>query len=312
MADRCRVAAPVAPGRPHAARVAPQLVGHSGHPRRCGGWGGAMTTPRIRVSREWLALREPADAAARASDLVERLTRQLPATGPSVIHDLGCGTGAMARWLAPLVPGPQHWILHDLDADLLDVAASEPPGPAADGAAVTLETRTSDISRLLPGALAGSTLITASALLDILTEEELSALITVSVGAGCLVLLTLSVVGRVELTPAEPLDCRIAVAFDAHQRRVTERGRLLGPDAVAVAVEQAARSGAEVLVRPSPWRLGTSEAELAAEWFTGWVGAACEQEAELAATVAPYAHRRLAQAAAGGLRVSVGHADLLI
>ena len=40
-----------------------------------------MTTPRIRVSREWLALREAADAAARANDLVERLTRQLPATG---------------------------------------------------------------------------------------------------------------------------------------------------------------------------------------------------------------------------------------
>jgi hypothetical protein len=271
-----------------------------------------MTTPRIRVSREWLALRETADAAARANDLVERLTRQLPVTGPRVIHDLGGGTGAMARWLAPGLPGPQHWILHDLDADLLDVAASQPPGRAADGSAVTLETRTSDISRLLPGDLAGSTLITASALLDILTEEELSALITVSVGAGCLVLLTLSVAGRVELTPAEPLDHRIALAFDAHQRRVTERGRLLGPDAVAVAVEQAVRLGAEVHVAPSPWRLGASEAELAAEWFTGWVGAACEQEVELAAKLVPYTRRRLAQAAAGELRVTVDHADLLI
>jgi hypothetical protein len=283
-----------------------------------------MTTPRIRVSREWLALREPADAAARANDLVERLTRQLPATGrytgprsgkassPRVIHDLGCGTGAMARWLAPMLPGPQHWILHDLDADLLDVAASEPPGPAADGGAVTLETRTSDISRLMAADLAGSTLTTASALLDILTEEELCALITVSVGAGCLVLLTLSVAGRVELTPVEPLDRRISVAFDVHQRRVTERGRLLGPDAVAVAVEQAARLGAEVHVAPSPWRLGTSEAELAAEWFTGWVGAACEQEVELAAEVVPYTRRRLAQAAAGELRVVVDHTDLLI
>ena len=271
-----------------------------------------MTTARIRVSREWLALREPADAAARANDLVQRLTRQLPATGPRVIHDLGCGTGAMARWLAPVLPGPQHWILHDLDADLLDVAASEPPGPAADGAAVTLETRTSDISRLLPGDLAGSTLITASALLDILTEEELSALMTVSIGAGCLVLLTLSVMGRVEVTPAEPLDRRIAAAFDAHQRRATERGRLLGPDAVAVAIEQAGRLGAEVHVAPSPWSLGASEAELAAEWFTGWVGAACEQEVELAATVVSYTRRRLAQAAAGELRVTVDHADLLI
>jgi hypothetical protein len=70
--------------------------------------------------------------------------------------------------------------------------------------------------------------------------------------------------------------------------------------------------GAQVLVAPSPWRLGRSEAELAAEWFTGWVGAACEQEVELAAKVAPFTRRRLAQAAAGELRVTVDHTDLLI
>ena len=61
--------------------------------------------------------------------------------GRPVIHDLGCGTGSMGRWLAPRLPGPQHWVLHDRDADLLAVAADEPPGVAADGAAVTVETR---------------------------------------------------------------------------------------------------------------------------------------------------------------------------
>ena len=64
------------------------------------------------------------------------------------IHDLGCGTGAMGRWLAPLLRGPQHWVLHDRDADLLEVAAAELPGPAADGAAVTVEVRQSEITRL--------------------------------------------------------------------------------------------------------------------------------------------------------------------
>ena len=121
-------------------------------------------------------------------------------------------------------------------------------------------------------------LITASALLDILTKEELSALITVSVGAGCLVLLTLSVVGRVELTPAEPLDRRIAAAFDAHQRRVTERGRLLGPDAVAVAVEQAARLGSDVLVRPSPWQLGAAGGRTGGGVVHGMGGCCLRQE----------------------------------
>jgi hypothetical protein len=269
-----------------------------------------MTAPGSQVSREWLALREPADAAARAGDLVEAL-RQTTAASRWMIHDLGCGTGAMGRWLAPLLPGPQHWIVHDRDGDLLEVAAAYPAGPAADGAAVTLEPKHSDITQLHHSDLAGATLITASALLDVLTEDELGGLIALCVGAACPMLLTLSVVGRIELNPADPLDRRVAAAFDAHQRRVTERGRLLGPDAVGLAVREFGRVGAEVLVRPSPWRLGGSQADLTAEWFTGWVGAACEQDVELAEEVEPYARRRLAQAAAGELAVTVDHADLL-
>jgi hypothetical protein len=271
-----------------------------------------MSSPGIRVSRAWLALREPADAAARARDLVEHLRRALPTTGRRVIHDLGCGTGAMGRWLAPRLPGPQHWILHDLDADLLALAAADVPGPAADRAAVTVETRHTDVNRLHPGDLAGATLITASALLDLLTEDDLAGLVAVCAAARCPILLTLSVVGRVTVTPADPLDRRVAAAFDAHQRRLTERGRLLGPHAVACAVEQFGRLGAEVLARPSPWRLGAPQADLAAAWFTGWVAAACEHQVELTKETHGYTRRRLAQVAAGQLTVTVDHADLLV
>jgi hypothetical protein len=271
-----------------------------------------MIVEGIRVSREWLALREPADAAARSPDLVEQLGRHLPVRGCQVIHDLGCGTGAMGRWLGPLLPGPQHWVVHDRDADLLEVAASDLPGPAADAAAITVEAKRSDVTGLLPGDLAGATLITASALLDLLTADEMAGLVSACAGAGCPVLLTLSVVGRVDLAPADPLDSRVAAAFDAHQRRTTEAGRLLGPDAVAVAVEEFGRLGADVLVRPSPWRLGPFHADLAAEWFAGWLGAACEQQVELAGETDAYARRRLAEATAGELAVTVDHADLLV
>jgi hypothetical protein len=270
-----------------------------------------MTAEDVRVSRKWLALREPADAAARALDLVEQLGPHLPSTGRQLIHDLGCGSGAMGRWLAPLLPGSQHWVMHDRDADLLEAAAADAPGPAADGAAVTLETKQSDIIQLAPSELAGATLVTASALLDMLTADELAALIAVCAGAGCPVLLTLSVVGRVELRPADPLDRRVEAAFNAHQRRTVQRGRLLGPDAVEVAVETFRRLGAEVLVRPSPWRLGASHAELAEEWFSGWLAAAREQEPELAPETQAYSRRRVEQARAGELAVTVGHADLL-
>jgi hypothetical protein len=266
----------------------------------------------IRVSPNWLALREPADAEARAHDLVEALELASPASGTKVIHDLGCGTGSMGRWLAPLLAGAQHWVLHDRDADLLARAAADVPGPAADGAPVTVEAKHTDLDRMQVRDLSGATLITASALLDMLTAEELDRVVGLCLGVGCPILLTLSVVGSVEITPADPLDRRVAAAFDAHQRRTTERGALLGPDAVDVAAQAFRRLGAEVLVRPSPWRLGPAHSALTAEWFTGWVGAAREQEPDLAAECDPYARHRLEQASAGNLAVTVGHADLLV
>lgn len=270
-----------------------------------------MTADVIRVSERWLALREPADAAARATELVERLGEGLPARGGLVVHDLACGTGAMGRWLAPRLPGPQHWVLHDRDRELLAAAAVAPPAAAADGAAVTVEARRSDITRLERGDLADAALVTASALLDLLTADELAGLLAVCCEVGCPLLMTLSVAGRVELDPADPLDRPLAAAFDAHQRRTTPRGRLLGPAAVAFAVAELERLGADVLVGASPWRLGVAEAELAAVWLTGWLGAACEHSPDLVSASRAYARRRRAQAAAGALTVTVDHADVL-
>jgi hypothetical protein len=271
-----------------------------------------MTVDPIRVAPSWLDLREAADAAGRAPELVGRLRRLSRAEDGWLIHDLACGSGAMGRWLAPLLPGPQRWVLHDRDADLLAIAAADVPGPAADRSDVVIETRVSDVTQLTPDDLAGATLVTASALLDLLTWDELTRLIRACAGAGCPVLFCLSVTGRVQLLPADPLDARISAAFNAHQRRRTQRGRLLGPDALEAAVEGFRRLGAEVVVRPSPWRLGAEESDLVAEWLSGWLAAACEQEAELVRDADLYRRRRLREAAAGSLSVTVGHADLLV
>jgi SAM-dependent methyltransferase len=272
-----------------------------------------MTTGLVGVSPAWLQLREAADAPARATDLVDHLIRLLPAADRICIHDVGCGTGAMGRWLAPRLTGPQHWIGYDWDPELLAraAAAAGVPGPSADGALVTVETRTRDITRLEPGDFAGASLVTASALLDTMTESELDGFVTTCVRADCPALLTLSVSGRVELSPADPLDLRIADAFNAHQRRTVDGRRLLGPDAVGAAADAFTRLGAEVLVRPSVWRLGPDLAALAAEWLAGWVAAACEQQPELAVAADEYVQRRLADARAGRLDVSVHHHDLL-
>ncbi|MFH8799037.1 hypothetical protein ACH4F6_05460 [Streptomyces sp. NPDC017936] len=264
-----------------------------------------------RYAPEWLQLREPADAAARATDLLDPLRIRLAnlpgRCGGLAVHDLGCGTGSMGRWLAPRLDGAQHWILHDRDPYLLHFAAVASPRAAADGSRVTVETRRGDVARLTPDALVGASLVTASALLDVLTREEVETLAEACAGAGCPALLTLSVAGRVELTPHDPLDEEIAAAFNDHQRR----DGLLGPDAVTVACEAFAAHGATVKVHPSPWRLGPEEAALTEQWLRGWVGAAVEQRPALAARAETYLAARLAACAAGELRVTVHHSDLL-
>ena len=273
-------------------------------------WGARLSTPGSPIcTSDWLALREPADAAARSVDLVDAVRPSL--TAPLLVRDLGCGSGSMGRWLAPRLPGPQTWVLHDRDPRLLEIAAAGLPGTAADGAPVTARPEQGDLADLRAADLAGTSLVTASALLDLLTVDELDALADACVAAGCPALLTLSVTGGARLAPSDPLDAVFATAFDAHQRRTEDDRRLLGPDAGAVAVAAFDRRGATVLTRPSPWLLDAAHVDLVEEWLRGWIDAACAQRPQLEAHAPGYLRRRLEALAAGRLQVTVGHLDVL-
>jgi SAM-dependent methyltransferase len=273
------------------------------------------TTDLPRYTPEWLELREGADAAARAPELADLLRRRLAELPPRAegltIRDLGCGTGSMGRWLAPRLNGPQHWILHDRDPDLLDRAAAQMPRTAADGSRITVATEQGDIAKLTSDDLAGTSLVTASALLDLLTRDEVDGLAAACAGVGCPALLALSVVGLVELTPADPLDAEIGAAFNAHQQRSDHGRLLLGPDAINAACEAFAQRDATVRVHASPWRLGAGQSALTSEWLRGWVGAARDQRPDLAPPADAYLRRRLAACEAGELRAVVHHSDLL-
>jgi hypothetical protein len=264
---------------------------------------------------EWLALREGADAAARALELVTLLRGHLASAvhpgAPAVIRDLGCGTGSMGRWLARRLSGPQLWILHDRDAGLLASAGPGMPDSAADGAPVSVRTQEGDLTDLRSSDLCDTVLVTGSALLDLLTAEEVNGLAAACTEARAAALLTLSVSGHVGFAPSDPLDAAFGNAFNAHQRRRTGARRLLGPDAGALVVDAFARRGAVVQSRPSPWRLGADRAELAEEWLRAWIAAACAQQPDLAAQADGYLGRRLDACRAGQLRLVVGHVDVL-
>jgi trans-aconitate methyltransferase len=249
-------------------------------------------------STAWLSLREGADAAARAADLPEL------AGEPRVILDLGCGSGSMARWLAPRLSGSQRWILADRDPALLAYAAAHLPE------GVTAETVERDVTRLSPADLDGVDLVTCSALLDLLTADEVTAMADACVAAGVPVLFTLSVTGEVTLDPPHPLDAEVSAAFNDHQRRQHGQRWLLGPEAVGAAAEAFARAGATVTTRESPWVLGAGDRELILEWLKGWVAAAAEQRPDL--RLDGYLAARSGAAGAGELTVTVGHQDLFV
>ncbi len=264
------------------------------------------------LAPEWLALRESADASARSGKLLEPLRSWLvKRSDPGlVIRDLGCGTGSMGRWLAGQLPGPQHWVLQDRDPDLLSRAIGTLPRSTRDRRSVSVSAELADFTTLGPADLAGTSLVTASAVLDMLTAPEVALLAEACVSAGCPALITLSVVGRVEITPGDPLDGELEAAFNDHQRRTTGGRTQLGPDAFDVACKEFAR-GATVHQQSSPWHLGPANPLLTAEWLRGWVGAAITQDPSLAEAGEEYLRRRLLANATGELWVVVEHGDLL-
>ena len=268
-----------------------------------------MTTAPGSVTPQWLWLREPADAAARSSRLVESLVGRLPTDEPLVVHDLGCGSGSMGRWLAPRLPGSQRWVLHDRDAALLEVAVAHPP--MADSHEIAVETRRTDLTDLTAADLSDASFVTASALLDILTADELRRLVRACLGTGRPALLTLSVTGEVHFSPPDPLDAELRAAFNDHQRRTTGGRSLLGPDAPRAAVEAFVAGGAEVEVAASDWRLDAGSPELLIAWLEGWVDAAREQRADLAPRTDAFIERCRERLAERRLTVTVRHVDLL-
>jgi SAM-dependent methyltransferase len=257
---------------------------------------------------DWLALREPADRRARSTELAAELAAALP-PGPIRILDVGCGTGSTTRWLAPLLPGPQHWELLDRDPALLALVPERTAGIVdRDGGPVAVTTRRADITSLTAADLAGIHAVTASALVDVLTAAEIGGLAAACAAAGVPALLTLTVTGRVEIDPPDLVDADVAAAFDAHQRRTVAGRTLLGPDAAQATVDAFARSGMTVRMAPTPWRLTADDRRLSIRWLTERVAAAVTQEPHLESSAQAALHRRVNATA---LRAVISHADLL-
>jgi hypothetical protein len=174
-----------------------------------------------------------------------------------------------------------------------------------------IETRWADLSKLAdPVLFQGRSLVTASALLDLVSERWLQILAERCRGAGAAVLFALTYDGRIECQPADSDDEPVRDLVNRHQRIAKGFGRALGPDAAASAIRCFQAAGYEMLEAASDWQLTPSQSELQRQLIEGWARAAAEIEAEQAERVEAWKQRRLEHVASGVSQVTVGHVDL--
>jgi hypothetical protein len=257
-------------------------------------------------SAAWLALREPYDLAARNATVLDAVAAhfmELPSIG---VVDLACGTGATLRAIGPHLPPRQSWRLVDNDLGLL-AKASSPERPPH----VTVITKPVDLVRDLELALQGPLdLITASALLDLVSAEWLDRLIVEAAARRLPVYAALSYDGGATLEPDCGLDAQVLAGFNAHQRTDKGFGPALGPTAAACAIERFEELGYAVVHGRSDWVFGPQDRTIQEQLFAGWAEIAPHTAAISADAIARWLAQRRAHLAAGHSRVRVGHVDV--
>ena len=260
------------------------------------------------VDPDWLAARVAADDAARAATvntLLPELSRYLiEAAGPGgtvQIIDLGAGTGANQRWLAPRLPIRQRW----LHLDHNPVISRSLPLAAE---TVIIDESVEALGELLTRSSGDRQLVSCSALLDVLTTEQIQAVCRAVIDNRVPAFFSLTVTGGLRLSPADAHDQLLLAAFNDHQRRA---GRA-GPEATTLTVNLLRAAEFAVTTQETPWRL-TAESGLAFvdQMLEERLAAAVAQDPALARTAAAWLELRRAQLAAGLLRIELDHCDIL-
>lgn len=256
---------------------------------------------------DWLALRESADHAARAEGVTAGVAARLARRRARRAIDLAAGTGSNVRYLLSRLPGITHWTLVDHDAALLSVARASLE-PIAGAAGVTIETMVADLRVVDALPLDGCALVTASALLDLVSPAWLRAVAARCDDVQADVLFALTYDGRVECDPPDPWDARVRDLVNRHQRTDKGFGPALGPDATAAA--EAAFAARGVTTSASDWLLDAGQTELQRQLLAGWAGAAQTMAPDDASGLDGWLKRRLALVEQGRSRLRVGHRDL--
>ncbi len=265
-----------------------------------------------KFAKQWLKLREPADHRARSS--FAKALASIAGTRWHVV-DLGCGTGSNFRFLSGELAGAQQWLCLDHDAALIETLAEQSRIPTETAVQTKRVDLSRDISAVLEKAIEGAAtnarvLVTASALLDLISPSWLEAMIDCCARNRAVALFALTFDGRMELSPSHAEDDNVRRLIETHQHKDKGFGPALGPDATRYAHQTLERHGYDITETPSDWLLEPADGKLQRELLDGWFAAAVEQSGE-SIRLRDWHAQRVALIDAGQLTIRVGHRDLL-
>jgi len=222
-------------------------------------------------SPSWLALREPADLAARNSDVRAAMRLHFATRDTITVCDLGAGTGASLRAVAESLPPAQKWILVDHDSRNLaaamdaltawaDKAERQPNGITLrrDGKMIDVQVRVHDFAKDPACWPRDTDLVTASALFDLASTAWIGDFVAALSRDRITLLSMLTADENIRCSPPHSLDHDIIAAFHRHQTRDKGFGPSAGPQAARIMEDALTRAGYQVTAGDSPWVLSPS------------------------------------------------------
>jgi hypothetical protein len=251
----------------------------------------------------WLALREPADKAARDDTLVSEVSSYLAGFDNPVVMDIGCGTGSTHRSLSGRLPVHTRWHLVDYDERLL-AEASRLIGDA------TVTFHQKDLTDLTTLSLEGVHLVTASAFFDLCSSTFCEELCECLSAQRTGLYAALNYDGRISWSDAHVLDEEIVAAFNRHQRIDKGFGSALGPQASGHLIGALTCLGYQTQTAESAWTLTGADRALQEAFVCGMVEPVLEVSQLTRADIDEWLSFRLAKLDEGGT-LDVGHIDLL-
>lgn len=258
-------------------------------------------------SADWLALREPYDARARNPAVLAAVSASVERCSPIRVVDLASGLGAMVRALAPRLSSPQMWCLVDNDSELLGFVRRM----ITPSAALTVDLRRLDLTHSLEDALDGTIdLITASALLDLVSASWLDRLVSEIARRQLPFYTTLTYDGRAEIEPVDALDATMIAAANTHQRTDKGFGPALGPTAVRAATARLESVQYSVVTGASDWLIGRNDREIQMKIFAIWASAGQVVGGVSRSDMVGWLARRRDSVIAGCSSIRIGHIDV--